>query len=190
MVNSGLGANVISPRSAGYDHSGKPSAMERYGKHAVAYHPDLVILAYGVNDARAGTPVAQFLADLRHIVEDIQEKTGALILLSSTSFMTAFRRYSPFDHASIRIFESYNRGIKQVAEECDALYADIFSALAFAPWTVDPDGVHPNNLGHRLIADSVYSVLAANCSCLSQKAIELRKTFVPWQDGSTLPPIS
>src|ERR1700722_1297421 len=33
IINSGIGGNVVSPRSAGYDASGKPSAMERYQKH-------------------------------------------------------------------------------------------------------------------------------------------------------------
>ena len=41
--------------------------------------------------------------------------------------------------------------------ECDALYADVFEAQGMAPWTVDPvDGVHPNNLGHRMIANRIF----------------------------------
>jgi len=187
MVNSGIGGNVISPRSSGYDASGKPSAMERYQRHVVDHRPDLVTMAYGVNDARAGTAVGQFIEDLRHIVVDIKSKTGALIVMLSTSFMTDFKRYPPFDRANITAFESYNAGMRRLAEECDVLYADTFSALAFAAWTVDPvDGVHPNNLGHKLIADCVFTVLARNCSCLSQGALELRKNFKPWQDESAL----
>jgi lysophospholipase L1-like esterase len=157
--------------------------MERYQRHVVDHRPDLVTMAYGVNDARAGTPVGQFVEDLRQIVMDIRSKTGALVLMLSTHFMTDFHRYPPFDRANIAVFEGYNAGIRRLSEECDVLYADIFSALASAPWTVDPvDGVHPNNLGHKLIADCVFTVLARNCSCLSQRALELRKDFEPWQD--------
>ena len=187
MINAGIGANVISPRSSGYDASGKPSAMERYEKHVVAHQPDLVTIAYGVNDARAGTPVGQFLEDLRHIVTATKSKTEALVVVLSTDFMTAFNRYPPFNRANPAVFESYNAGMHHLSEECDVLYADIFSALAFAPWTVDPlDGVHPNNLGHKLIADCVFTVLAQSCSCLSQKALELRKSAKPWQNMSAL----
>jgi lysophospholipase L1-like esterase len=187
IINSGIGGNVISPRSAGYDASGKPSAMERYQKHVAEHGPDLVTIAYGVNDARAGTAVGQFIEDLRHIVMDIKSKTGALVVMLSTSFMTDFNRYPPFDQASIAVFEGYNEALRRLAEECDVLYADTFSAMAFAAWTVDPvDGVHPNNLGHKLIADCVFTVLARNCSCLSQKALEMRKSFHPWQDDTGL----
>ena len=187
IINAGLGANVISSRSSGYDESGKPSAMERYRKHVLDRHPDLVTIAYGVNDARAGTPLVEFLEDLRHIVMGIKNKTEALVVVLSTSFMIDFNRYPPFDRANSAVFESYNRGMRRLSEDCDVLYADIFSALGFAPWTVDPvDGVHPNDLGHKLIADCVFTVLAENCSCLSQKAFELRKSSRPWQEESAI----
>jgi lysophospholipase L1-like esterase len=186
-INVGLGASVISPRSAGYDKSTKPSSMERYQKHVVAYSPDLVTISYAVNDARAGTPIGQFLEDLRHIVVDIKSKTGAIIAILSTHFMTDFARDPPFSQANVAVFEGYNCGMKRLSEECDVLYVDVFSNLGFAPWTVDPvDGVHPNNLGHKLIADCVFDVLARNCSCLSQKALELRKTFKQWRNESAL----
>ena len=43
MINSGLGANLISERSAYYENSGKPAAMLRYQKHVIDHHPDLVL---------------------------------------------------------------------------------------------------------------------------------------------------
>src|SRR5262249_54560485 len=61
MINSGLGANLISTRSAYYEQSGKPAAMLRYPKHVIEHHPDLVLVSFGLNDARAGTPVGQFI---------------------------------------------------------------------------------------------------------------------------------
>ncbi len=64
MINSGIGANLISRRSPSYEQSGKPSALERYQKHVIDHHPDLVLISYGLNDARGGTPLAQFLEDL------------------------------------------------------------------------------------------------------------------------------
>src|SRR6185503_19149000 len=39
MINSGIGGNVVSPRSITYQRNGKPSAMERYKKHVVDHHP-------------------------------------------------------------------------------------------------------------------------------------------------------
>ena len=186
MINSGIGANLISSRSTSYEQSGKPSAMERYQKHVVDHHPDLVLISYGLNDARGGTPLAQFLEDLRHIILDIKEKTRAAVVVVNAYFMTGFDRYLPYNQANIATFMGYNCGIRRIAEECDVLYADVFAAQDMAIWLIDPDGVHANNLGHRVIANRIFEVLAQNCSGLSQKAFEMRKTFKQWRDESVL----
>jgi lysophospholipase L1-like esterase len=186
MINSGIGANVVSRRSPEYENSGKPSAMERYKKHVIEHRPDLVLVSYGLNDARGGTPLAQFLEDLRQIVVDITSQTGALMVIVNAYFMTGFDRYIPFNKANIATFMGYNAGLKRLAQECDALYADVFGAEDMAPWMIDPDGVHANNLGHRVVANRIFEVLAQNCSGLSQKAVELRKNFQQWRDESVL----
>ena len=186
VINSGIGANVISRRSPEYENSGKPSAMERYRKHVIDHRPDLVLVSYGLNDARGGTPLAQFLEDLRQIVLDIKNQTGALIVIVNAYFMTGFDRYTPFNKADVATFLGYNAGLQRLALECDSLYADVFAAEDMAPWVIDPDGVHANNLGHRVIANRIFEVLAQNCSGLAQKAFELRKNFKQWRDESVL----
>ena len=188
MVNSGLGANCISRRSPQYEQSSKPSAMDRYKKHVIDHRPDLVLVSYGLNDARGGTPLKQFLEDLQHIVLDIKNQTDALMVIVNAYFMTGFDLYEDYNlnNADIATFMGYNSGLKRLAEECDALYADVFSAEGMAHWMIDPDGVHANNLGHRIIANRIFEVLAQNCSCLSEKAIELRKNFKQWRDESLL----
>ena len=186
MINSGIGANVISRRSPEYESSGKPSAMERYRKHVLEHRPDLVFVSYGLNDARGGTPLAQFLEDVRSVVTDIKDKTGALLVILNAYFVTGFDRYIPYNKANIATLMGYNAALKRLAEETDSLHADVFAAEGMAPWMIDPDGVHPNNLGHRVIANRVFEVLAQNCSGLSLKAFELRKNFKPWRDESVL----
>ena len=186
LINSGLGANLISPRSPAYESSGKPSAMERYERHVLAHRPDLVLVSYGLNDARGGPPLEAFLQDLGHILLDIRERSGALMVLINAYFMTAFDQYPPFDRGSLESFMGFNAAMRHLALECDVLYADVFEAQGMAPWMVDPDGVHANNLGHRVIANRVFEVLARNCSALAQSAVESRKTFEPWRDESVL----
>jgi len=182
MVNNGIGANLISSRSPTYAQSEKPSAMERYQEHVIDYHPDLVLISYGFNDARGGTPLSQYIKDLRHIVLDIKKQTGAVIVIVNAYYMTAFDRYAPYDKADPATLEGFNAAMKRLAEECDVLYADVYGAEGTAPWMVDPvDGVHPNNLGHQVIADRIFEVLAQNCSALSQRAVELRRTMKQWR---------
>ena len=186
MINSGLGANLISTRSAHYEQSGKPAAMLRYQKQVIDYHPDLVLVSFGLNDARAGTPVGQFIEDLRQVILAIKANTSALIVVVNAYFMTDFDRYDPFKLGSIASFKAYNAAEEDLARECDALYADVFDAEGMAPWVIDPDGVHANNLGHLLVANRVFETLARNCSCLAASAVEARKTFAPWRDESVL----
>lgn len=161
-INSGIGANVFSPRSAEYEHSGKPSAMERHRKHVIDHHHDLVLMSSGLNDARAGTPLAQFRDDVRHIVLDIKRHTRALIVIVNAYFMTSFDRYVPFNRGNIAMFMGYNCNLDRLAQECDVLYADVFAAEGMTPWMIDPDGMHANNLGHRVIADRIFEVLVQN----------------------------
>jgi hypothetical protein len=70
--NKGIGANAISPKSPGYAQSRKPSAMERYRTDVIANRPDLFVLAYGLNDMRAGMDLDSFIAELETIVRDVK----------------------------------------------------------------------------------------------------------------------
>ena len=51
-----------------------------------------MLVSFGLNDARAGTPVGQFIEDLRHIVMDIKSKTEAVVVMVNAYFMTDFDR--------------------------------------------------------------------------------------------------
>ena len=181
MINNGIGANLISSRSPTYQTSEHPSALERYQEHVIAYDPDLVLISYGFNDARGGTPLGQFLEDLRHIVMDIKKQTGAVVVMVNSYFLTGFEDHAPYDRANVAVLEGYNSAMKQLAAECDVLLADVFAAEGQAPWMIDTDGVHPNNLGHRIIANRIFEVLAQNCSALSGKAFEQRKSMQQWR---------
>ena len=91
LINSGIGANLISARSPGYSQSGKPAASERIEKHVIAHNPDLVIISdYGVTDARGGTPQALFREEMISIINRIRKKCNPLIVLSGPSYMTDF----------------------------------------------------------------------------------------------------
>jgi lysophospholipase L1-like esterase len=187
LVNSGLGGDVISPRSVGGPRShsnGYPTGLERYEQHVVAYHPDLVIVAYGVNDIDYGTPLHIFLDDLETLTTTLRERTGALIMLLSAYYTNWTWPGMPsfLAHGRREVALAYNRGIEALAQRLDILYADVWGAMGEAPWVVDADGVHPNNLGHQLIADCVFAVLAQHCSILARQAQAARETFVQWRD--------
>src|SRR5687767_9941873 len=66
--NAGLGASVISSESPGYAASRKPSAAERLDKQVIARDPDLLVIAYGLNDMRCGMAADDFRLQLEAIV--------------------------------------------------------------------------------------------------------------------------
>ena len=167
--NEGIGASVISPRSPGYEHSRKPSATERYRERVIAAAPDLFVMAYGLNDMRAGMPVASFAADMRAIVQDVQTTCHPVTVLTTVYHMTQFGWYPPFDKGGRELTLAYNRAIAQVAEETGALLADVWGAEGEADWLIHQDGVHANAVGNIVIAHRVFEVIAGNCSCLSRR---------------------
>ena len=164
LHNKGIGANAISPASPGYAASARPSGLERYCEDAIALRPDLFILSYGLNDMRAGMPTEAFRQAMEQIIVDVAEACASVTVLTTVYYMTAYDLYPPFDRGSIAATEVYNLVIRQLAEKHGCILADIWSAEGQADWAIHPDTVHPNDLGHRLIANRVFEAIAGRCS--------------------------
>lgn len=194
LVNLGIGANVISTKSPAYEHSGKPAASERLEKHVLSYManghhlvPDLLVISYGLNDARCGTPVGLFCGELEDIIRRVRERIQPLIVLLGPYYMTDFSLGAPhWNKGSVWTFFVYNEAIKGVAEKTDCLFVDLLASYREADWLVHHDGVHANDLGHRLVANRIFEVLATSCSGLALETKALEKGIVPWRDESTL----
>lgn len=187
LVNVGIGANVISTRSPAYEHSGKPAALERLERHVFRHRPDLLVVSYGLNDARGGTPLDLFARELRTLVDRVRAKIQPLIVLPGPYYMTAFDKFGPhWNHASLGTFQQFNRKIAEVAKEKVCLYVDLLAAYGNADWLVHHDGVHANDLGHRLVANQMFAVLGANCSGLAKETKHLEQHIPPWRDESVL----
>lgn len=174
-LNEGIGASVISPKSAGYADSNKPSAMERYKSRVIDPAPDLFVMAYGLNDMRCATDPTLFAAEMETIVRDVKASCDPLILLVNIYYMTGFDRYPPFDQGSCESAEAYNRAIASVAAKNECLIADVWWAMNGADWLVHGDGVHANAVGNMITAHKVFEVIAANCSCLSERTNRLHR---------------
>ncbi len=194
LVNHGIGANVISTKSPAYAVSGKPAADERLEKHVLSHTangspilPDLLVISYGLNDARGGTPLELFCDELEKIIRRVRQKIQPLIVLPGPYYMTDFTvGGSDWSHASVEVFRKYNAAIERLAERLDCLFVDLMAAYAGADWLVHHDGVHANDLGHRIVANRIFEVLAHNCSGLALETRELEKRIPPWRDESTL----
>ena len=58
--------------------------------------------------------------------------------------------------------------LQRTADKLDLLYAEVSAAQGGAEWMIcSPSGegdLHANDLGHRVIANKIFEVLANNCS--------------------------
>lgn len=172
-LNEGIGASVISPRSQGYEASGKPSALERYRERVIDQRPDLFLFCYGLNDMRAGTPLDVFAEDMETIVKDVKAACEPVIVLTTVYHMTGFDRFEPFNHGSIEMTKRYNGAIAGIAEKHGCILADVWSAMSETDWLVHQDGVHTNAVGNLLVAHKIFEALAQNCSGLAGHTREL-----------------
>jgi len=165
--NKGIGANAISPRSPGYEKSIKPSALERYRRDVIELEPDLFILAYGLNDMRAGMDVKEFSEDMEIIIRDVKEASAPLTVLTTVYYMTGWRSYPPYDRGSPQLAREYNEAIRRIGERNRCIVSDVWDAEGEADWLVNPDGVHANTVGNLVIAHRIFRDIAVNCSCLT-----------------------
>lgn len=176
--NRGLPAGVISPRCPGYNEAVKPSLIERYERHCIALQPDLVVIAEGLNDMRSGMPVQSYAEDLDTIVSDIRARTGAQVVLvgiyhqihgCGANDPIENSTWARWDQDAARI---YNLAVRLIAEKRDALFVDAQAVLGGADWVLNPDCCHLNDLGHVLMGNAVFQIIATSCPGMGDKVLE------------------
>ena len=177
--NAGLGASVISPRSPGYDASRKPSASERLDEEVISRRPDFVVIAYGLNDMRAGMSAADFGREMEEIIDRIQRSAERLIVIANVYHMPTYRYYPPFDKGSLAATIEYNTMLEKLAERRGCLYADVWGAQGERDWVVHQDTVHANKVGNMLIAHEVFACTVRAASEIAHE-VEKRNRQTEW----------
>ena len=170
LINQGIGANVLTPECPSYDFSAKPSALERLDGDLIAWKPDMVWLSYGLNDSRGGTTPAVFRRAYQTLLDRIRARLDPTIVILNTYYMhEVFYAHSHWDQSDYDLTEVFNVVIRQLAEANGLILADIYAAEMGVDWIVDQDHCHPNDLGHRLIANRVFEAIARNCSFVARQ---------------------
>jgi lysophospholipase L1-like esterase len=157
--NAGLGASVISPRSPGYEASVKPSATERLLDEVIVHAPDLLVIAYGLNDMRAGMDVLEFEQEMSAIIARVRETLSPLIVIVNVYHMPTYHFYPPFDQGSLEDTRGYNQMLSELAAQQGGAYADVWAAQGQRDYVVHPDTVHANKIGNMLIAHKVFEAI-------------------------------
>ena len=161
--------------------------MERLDRHVIRHKPDLLVVSYGLNDARGGTPLDLFVREMQTLIDRVRASIQPLIVLLGPYYMTGFDRFGPnWNKATLQLFYRFNEATCKVAADKDCLFADLLSAYDNARWLVHHDTVHANDLGHRIVANKVFELLATHCSGLAQETQTLEKQIPPSRDESVL----
>lgn len=120
--------------------------------------PTVVVICYGMNDARYGNPVG-YKENLRAMVKLAKDAKCAVTVLSSPSVCTV-------GHADkvplVKTLADLRDQAREVAADEGVLFADCYSLTREYEEKNNKDftwgdGVHPNDDGHRMIADALES---------------------------------
>ena len=166
VINQGIGSNVLTPKCP-QKGAGRP-ALLRVDHDLIAHKPDLVFLSYGLNDSRAGTKPEVFRAEYQKLIDRIRAKIDPVIVIVNVYYMhEEMYKYPGWDKSNYQVTDAYNRIIQKLSEANRLILADVYSAEVGVDWVIDMDHCHPNDLGHRLIANRVFEAIVRNCSCVA-----------------------
>ena len=177
--NAGLGASVISEKSRGYQSSRKPSAAERLDKQVISKNPDLLLIAYGLNDMRAGMPADDFRAELEALIARVRDQINPQIVIVNVYHQTGLQWYPPFNQGNREALLKYNQMLRELAKDQGCIYADIWASEGECDWLVHDDGVHANKIGNLLIAHRVLEAIVHACPGLANN-VQRRDAETKW----------
>lgn len=175
VANQGVGGNTT------------VDALARFEVDVLATGPRLVVLQFGLNDSAIDvwqTPAATaprvaadaFVANLRAMVRKLRARGIAAILMTTNRVCWSERLrelygrppYDRNDPAGFNrvLLDDYNARIRVLATEEGIPLADVHAAYASHPdprTLLLPDGLHPADAGHELVAKLLAPLILAAC---------------------------
>ncbi len=167
VVNSGVGSSHTGTL-ADNDFAKVKHGLERFETDVLAHNPDIVIIGFGTNDAYIdeNTPngtsrinVPKYQENLAYMVERLQRK-GTIVILTAPSPLSFPRPTFQND----RLYQ-YVKAVRKLSKKYDTGLADNYKL--YMEYRKDgegyevllPDGVHPNDEGHRIIAENLVNCI-------------------------------
>jgi acyl-CoA thioesterase I len=123
--------------------------------------PDLVTVWTGANDVIRGVDADDFEDELEEMFERLRDRTDGVIVAANIPDLTELPRFrdEPDDHVTRERIEEFNEAIEEQAEDHDVLLVDLYAEPVEDELVSDEDGFHPNDEGHRRIADEFLKVI-------------------------------
>ena len=153
-----------------YGHSGRtllPSGDQPYRKSpfftaSLKSDPAIVLIMLGTNDSKAHNwNTLEYERELAGFVELYRNLTGhpiVYLLTPPKAFIPKGKKEVAFKISDVVIENEIVPIVKRVAGELNVPVIDVFSATAEHP-EYFPDGVHPNVVGDKAMAETIYAAL-------------------------------
>jgi len=135
----------ISIANAGRSGDTTGSALGRLQSDVIARQPEVVIVLLGGNDLLQGLPLSQRVANITSIAQQIRS-TGADVLLVGLG-------NDPID--------PYGGALPGIASQTGSVHVPGILEGIFGVPSLMADSVHPNNAGHKIMADRLEPALRA-----------------------------
>jgi acyl-CoA thioesterase I len=135
------------------------AALELFLRSEV--RPDLATVWTGANDVIRGEDADDFADELEAIFERLRDRTDGVIVAANIPDLTQLPRFrdDPDEDVTRERIEEFNEAIADQAEDHDVLLVDLYDEPVEDDLVSDRDGFHPNNEGHREIAEHFLAVI-------------------------------
>jgi len=141
------GVTVI---NAGISGDTAADGLARLEADVLDHSPQMVIVAFGLNDMKNGVSIPRFEEDLSTIVGEVMSSGARPVLLTTTRLQRGANILSRMNPAP------FNKSIRTLAEEKDIPLIDVneqFKGLNTSEYLID--AAHPNGEGYRALADII-----------------------------------
>jgi len=143
------GLSLIKVINAGVSGSTSASALSRLKWH-LRSTPDILLLALGANDGLRGLSTVQMKRNLAKTIELALSK-GVRVVLAGMKMPPNY---------GVEYTREFEKVFYQLAKESDVVFIPfLLEGVAGDPKLNFPDGLHPNEQGHKIIAASVCKTL-------------------------------
>jgi acyl-CoA thioesterase-1 len=138
-------AKVINAGTSGATSAFGPQTLKFHFKR---YTPDLLIYALGANDGLRGLDPKGTEDNIRQAIKMAQAKEVPVLLLG----MKAPPNYGK------RFPESFEQSFANISKEFELPFIPFFlEGVAGNPKLNQPDGIHPNPAGYKIITETIYA---------------------------------
>lgn len=87
LLNKGVSASILCRETPAYEFAANPCGLERLERDVISQKPDLLLIAYGLNDSRGGTSPLVFRRDYQRMIDEIRKEINPAIVCLNLYYM-------------------------------------------------------------------------------------------------------